>query len=251
MSTSAKSRHSSAAVPGRFATTRWSMVIDAGRNSSAGSRRALAELCEIYWYPLYAFIRRRGLHPDDARDQTQEFFAELLENETLRVADRERGRFRSFLLAAVCNFLSKQRRKAGARKRGGDRQSISFDFAAGEKRFALEPFHELTAEKIFERRWAMTLLEQVLARLRVELGTAGKQRHFEVLATYLGGSRRTVPYVKIAGQLQVTEGAVKVAVYRLRRRCRELLREEIAHTVANPAEIDEELRALFATVRGE
>jgi RNA polymerase sigma-70 factor (ECF subfamily) len=227
------------------------MVLKAGRSSSAAARRALAELCEIYWYPLYAFMRRRGLNSEDARDLTQEFFADLLAKETLRVADRQRGRFRSFLLTSAANFLAKERRQAGAQKRGGDRRMLSLDFAAGERRYALEPFHHLTAEKIYERRWAMTLLEQVLSRLRVEAEAAGKLPQFDLLIPYLGGSRQTVPYAKIAVQLQATEGAVKVAVHRLRQRCRTLLREEIAHTVSDAADIDDELRSLFATMRGE
>jgi RNA polymerase sigma-70 factor (ECF subfamily) len=227
------------------------MVLDAGRNSSTGSRRALADLCRIYWYPIYVFIRRRSSTAEDAQDLTQEFFAELLEKATLRVADPERGRFRSFLLAAVTNFLAKQRRKAGARKRGGHRPLLSLDLAAAEHRYAREPAHELTPEKIFERRWAMTLLEHVIAGLESEATTAGKLRQFELLAPFLGGSRQTVPYAAIARELEMTEGAVKVAVHRLRRHCRELLRAEIAQTVADPAEIDEELQALFATVRKE
>jgi RNA polymerase sigma-70 factor (ECF subfamily) len=252
MAPPAKIPPSSAANRGRFATTRWSIVLDAGRTSSAGARRALAELCEIYWYPLYAFMRRRGLDEEDARDLTQDFFAELLaKKKTLRVADRQRGRFRSFLLASAANFLANERRKASARKRGGDCRLLSLDFSAGERRYALEPFHHLTAEKIYERRWAMTLLEQVLGRLRMEATAAGKLPQFDLLTPYLGGSRQTVPYANIAGQLQATEGAVKVAVHRLRQRCRALLREEIAHTVADPADIDDELRSLFATVRGE
>lgn len=226
-------------------------MIDARRKTSAVSRRALAELCEVYWHPLYAFIRRRGLSPVDAQDLTQEFFAELLEKETLRVADRQRGRFRTFLLTAISHFLSNQRRKAEARKRGGNRRILSLDFAKGERLYSLEPFHDLTAEKIYERRWAMTLLEQVLDRLRDESVAAGKKEQFDALAPYLGGSRETVPYQEIAGRLKMTEGAVKVAVHRLRRRCRDVLRKEIAQTVADPAEIDHELQSLFATVRGE
>ena len=251
MSTYPKNRQSSAARAARFATTRWSMVLDAGRASSTSSRRALAELCRIYWYPIYVFIRRRDCTAEDAHDLTQDFFANLLEKATLRVADPERGRFRSFLLAAVTNFVAKQRRKAGARKRGGNRPPLSLDLAAAEQRFAREPSHELTAEKIFERRWAMTLLERVIAELKGEATAAGKLRQFELLAPFLGGSRQTVPYAAIARELEMTEGAVKVAVHRLRRRCRELLRAEVAQTVADPTEIDEELQALFATVRKE
>ena len=224
---------------------------DARRKTTAVSRRALAELCEVYWYPLYAFIRRRGLSSEDARDMTQGFFAELLEKETLQVADRQRGRFRSFLLAAASHFLSNQRRNARTLKRGGNRRLLALNFASGERRYSLEPFHELTAEKIYDRRWAMTLLDQVLDKLHGESVAAGKQELFDTLTPYLGGSRQTVPYQDVARRLKMTEGAVKVAVHRLRRRCRDVLRDEIAQTVADPAEIDDELRSLFASVRGD
>lgn len=226
-------------------------MVDAVRNSSADSRRALSELCAIYWYPLYAFVRQRGSNADDAQDLTQEFFAELLDKETLRVADRHRGRFRTFLLVAITNFLAKQRRKAGARKRGGGRAALPLDLAAGESRYLREPFHTLTAEKIYERRWAMTLLEQVMAGLKADASRAGKSLQFELLSPYLGGSRQTVPYETIARELMMSEGAVKVAVHRLRQRCRDRVRAEIAQTVASAAEIDDELRELFAKVRQE
>jgi RNA polymerase sigma-70 factor (ECF subfamily) len=251
MSVFPKKRQSSAENIARFVSTRWSIVNDARRKTSAVSRRALAELCEVYWYPLYAFIRRRGLSSEDAQDMTQAFFADLLEKETLQVADRQRGRFRSFLLTAASHFLSNQRRNARTRKRGGNRRLLALDFESGERRYTLEPFHELTAEKIYDRRWAMTLLDQVLDRLHRESVAAGKEEQFDTLKPYLGGSRQTVPYHEVAGRLKMTEGAVKVAVHRLRRRCRDVLREEIAETVADPAEIDDELRSLFATLRGE
>src|SRR5262245_42485956 len=249
MSYSRKNHRSSAPSPARFATTRWSMVVDAAQSSSASSRRALSELCAIYCYPLYAVVRRRGSNAEDAQDLTQEFFADLIGKETLRIADPQRGRFRTFLLAAVTNFLAKQRRKTRARKRGGDRAAISLDLSAAEKRYLLEPFHTLTAEKIYERRWAITLLEQVMAGLKEEAAHVGKLQQFERLAPYPGGSRLTVPYATIASELKMTEGAVKVAVHRLRQRCRDRLRAEIAQTVADAAEIDDELRELFANVR--
>jgi RNA polymerase sigma factor (sigma-70 family) len=225
----------------RFATTRWSVVLAAGGHGLPDSKQALATLCETYWYPLYAYLRRRGCRADEAQDLTQEFFAQLLEKDSLRVADPQRGRFRSFLLASLNHFLANQWRSAGAGKRGGRRVPIPLDFRSGESRYGLEPSHELTPEKIYQRRWA-------LSKLRDEFAGRGKLRLFEHLKAYLVMERSSVPYREVAAQLDMTEGAVKVAVHRLRRRCRELLREEIAHTVAEPAEIDEELRELFAAI---
>ena len=232
----------------RFATTRWSMVFQAGRGDSPDSRQALAALCEAYWYPLYAYVRRRGYGGDEAQDLTQEFFAHLLEKNTLRAADRRRGKFRSFLLSSLKHFLANQWRREGAQKRGGRRVAISLDFESGKKRYSLEPSHELTAEKIYVRRWALTLLEGALSKLREEFTARGKLRLFEQLKEFLGGRQSTMPYQEIAARLEMSEGAVKVAVHRLRRRCRELLREEIAQTVADPEEIDEELQELFAAM---
>lgn len=234
----------------RFATTRWSEVLAAGRGESCESRRALAGLCETYWYPLYAYVRRRGYRAEEAQDLTQEFFARLLEKDSLKAADPGRGRFRSFLLASLKNFLAKQWRRAAAQKRGGGRTPISLDFKSAESRYGLEPSHELTPEKIYRRRWALTLLQQVLGRLRGEYDRRGKLPLFDQLKEHLTGQQGTVPYGQIAGRLKLTEGAVKVAAHRLRRRCRELLREEIAQTVARPQEVDEELRELFAAMSG-
>ncbi len=237
------------APAGQFATTHWSMVLAAGRRGSTGSRRALAALCETYWYPLYAYVRRKGHSADEAADLAQEFFVHLLEKETLKVADQRRGRFRSFLLTAMNNFLAKQWRRATAQKRGGGRRLISLDFRDGESRYGMEPSHDLTAEKIYQRRWALTLLEAALDRLREEFERRGKIELFEQLRDFLVIDRSTVPYRQIAERLAMTEGAVKVAVHRLRRRCRELLREEIAQTVAEPEQIDDELRELFSAVQ--
>jgi RNA polymerase sigma factor (sigma-70 family) len=232
----------------RFRTTHWSIVIAAGRRSSPDGRDALATLCRVYWYPLYAYVRRQGHSPNDAQDLTQEFFARLLEKNIAGKADRARGKFRSFLLASLNRFLANEWRRAGARKRGDGRVALALDLAAGEGRYTLEPTHEVTAEKIYERRWAMTLLEQTLARLRDEFERSGKLDLFEHLKPYLGGDLRNVPYRQIAAELEKTEGAVKVAVHRLRQRCRELLRAEIAETVSGPEEVDEELRDLFEAV---
>jgi RNA polymerase sigma-70 factor (ECF subfamily) len=231
----------------RFATTHWSVVRAASR-SSPKSREALAALCEAYWYPLYAFVRRQGYSAPDAQDLTQEFFARLLEKNDLGVADRAKGRFRSFLLAAVKHFLSNQRDRARAKKRGGGRQVLSLDWDAGESRLGREPAHEITPERLFERRWALTILENVLARLRAEFEADGKYVLFARLKGVLTGETAGGRYAEIATELGMTAGAVKVAVHRLRRRYREILRDEIAHTVSDPAEIDAEIRELFAVL---
>jgi RNA polymerase sigma-70 factor (ECF subfamily) len=224
------------------------VVVAAGQSPSPESRRALASLCEAYWYPLYAYVRRKGHQPAEAQDLTQGFFAELLEKDRLRLADRQRGRFRSFLLASFGHFLANRSRAARAAKRGGGKVTLSLDFATAEARYEREPSHELTAERIFERRWALTLLDNAVTRLRDEYAQADKLRVFDHLKDCLGGGPDAAPYKQLAEQLDMTEGAVKVAVHRLRRRCRELLRAEIAETVASPEEIDDELRALFAVL---
>ena len=225
------------------------MVLAAGKDAASNADAALAALCQMYWYPLYAFVRRLGHQPADAQDLTQAFFARLLEKHYLRAADPERGRFRSFLLASCKHFLSKERDRAKAQKRGGGRKVLPLDFEAGERRYSLEPTHEATAEKVYERRWALTLLDQVFARLRNEFDRAGKRNEFDHLKVYLTGEATTLSYRDVAAELGMTEGAVKVAVHRLRRRYRELVREEIAHTVAGPDEVAEELRRLFAALR--
>jgi RNA polymerase sigma factor (sigma-70 family) len=232
----------------RFATTRWSIVVAAGQSPSPDAQQALSTLCEAYWYPLYAYIRRRGYAVDDAQDLTQAFFTEVLAKNRLSIADPRRGKFRSFLLTALKNFLAKQWRAEHAQKRGGTETLLPLDFLMAETRYSREPGHELTAEKIYERRWALTLLECVLARLASEQTAAGKSLLFDSLKTYLGGDQNGVPYREIADRIKMTEGAVKVAVHRLRRRYRELLHGEIADTVTDPEDIDDELRALFAAV---
>ena len=230
-----------------FATTRWSLVLSAGRDGRPESRKALAALCEAYWYPLYYYVRRRGHRAEEARDLTQEFFATLLEKESLRVADPARGRFRSFLVGSLSHFLANEWRRRTARKRGGGHGPLPFDLGSAEDRYSREPAHDLTPEKAFERRWAILLLDGALARLRDEYAAAGKAALFERLAPYLA-SRRAAAYGEVALALGLSEGAVKVAVHRLRRRCRDLLRAEVAQTVDDPAEVDEELRHLMSAV---
>jgi RNA polymerase sigma-70 factor (ECF subfamily) len=211
----------------------------------------LATLCQIYWYPLYAYARRHSTSAHDAQDLTQAFFAELLEKAYLQDADPERGKFRSFLLTAFKHFLSKERARANAQKRGGGRAVLSLDFQVGESRYHLEPVDHATPDKLYERGWALAILDQTLARLRQELANAGKEKLFECLKGALAGEGVQESYAQIADLLGLSESAIKVAVHRLRRRYQELLRAEIAQTVASPEEVDDELRDLFAAVRGK
>jgi RNA polymerase sigma factor (sigma-70 family) len=232
-----------------FATTRWSLVAAAGQGRSPQSQEALATLCQVYWYPLYAYARRHLPSAHDAQDQTQAFFAELLEKDYLQAADPRRGKFRSFLLTAFKHFLSKERERAGAQKRGGGRVPLSLDFQDEDRRYHLEPADPSTPETVYERRWALALLEQALARLREEMTNSGKEKLFERLKGALEGEGPQESYARIAGELGLSEQAVKVAAYRLRRRYQELLRAEIAQTVASPEEVEDELRDLFAALR--
>jgi RNA polymerase sigma-70 factor (ECF subfamily) len=207
-------------------------------------------LCQTYWYPIYAFIRRRGYSAIDAQDCTQEFFATLLEKDYVQDADRERGRFRTFLLTAVTRFLAKQRERERAAKRGGGRLVLSLDLDAGEGRYQLEPVEHWTPERLFERRWALTLLEQVLARLGERYAEQGKRDLFETLKVFLTYPETAGMHADLAAQLGMTEGALKVAVHRLRRRYREMLKDEITETVTHPDEMADELDTLMAALRG-
>lgn len=239
----------SSSGPQQFATTRWSVVLAAGARASPAGSQALATLCASYWYPLYAYVRRRGFDPHEAQDLTQEFFAHLLDSEAVGIATPERGRFRSFLLASLQNFLANHWRKETAQKRGGGKVVLSLDLAAGEERYVAEPAHELTPEKVYERRWALTLLQQVVDALAAEYAADGKGQLFEHLKPYLGGTLDGLPYADLANKIGMSVGSIKVAVHRLRRRCGDLLREQIAETVADPASVDDELRDLFAALR--
>ena len=228
-----------------FETTHWSLVVAAGRGDPARARAAMEKLCQSYWYPLYAFVRRTGFTAHDAEDSVQGFFAVCLEKNYLNAADESRGRFRSFLLIALKRFLSKERDKMRAHKRGGGQAPIALDGLTAEQRYALEPADPFSADKLFERRWALTLLEQVLSRLREEQAAAGKQETFEQMKEVLSSGGRGTPYAQLAARLGMSEGAVKVAVHRLRQRYRALLEREIANTVASPEEIEEERRYLL------
>ncbi|NBV22936.1 MAG: RNA polymerase sigma factor [Proteobacteria bacterium] len=246
---STASRNPRSNAPGHFVTTRWSQVVAAGRaEDPAHARTALEQLCQTYWYPLYAFVRRQGHSPHDAQDLTQEFFACLLERNALGAADRERGRFRSFLLATLKNFLRDEWDKLRAQKRGGGEAAVSLDAGDAESRYALEPVDTMTADRLYERRWAMLLLDRAVERLRAEHEAAGKLAQFETLKASLAGSRESQPYAELAAQLGLSEGAVKVAVHRLRQRYREVIRAEIAETVAGEAEVEAELKHLMAAL---
>ena len=229
---------------GHFQTTRWTLIRSADRGiESVSSRNALAELCEIYWYPLYAFARRRGAQSADAQEQVQEFLSELLSGSLFTKADAEAGRFRSFLLKAFQYFLSNQRREENAQKRGGQRKHVSLEIDSGETRYQLEPVDDVTAEKLYERQWAMTILEAAIARLRREYTDSGKSQLFERLLPHLTQDHEARPYAEIAESLVMQETAVKVAAYRMRQRYRDCLRSEIAETIhlEDDASIDEEL----------
>jgi RNA polymerase sigma-70 factor (ECF subfamily) len=235
--------------PRAFATSNWSMIVRAGASASAGTQAALADLCRIYWYPLYWFTRSRGLPQHDAEDLIQAFFEDMLRRNAIAQANATRGRFRTFLLTSLRNFHSHQRARAGALKRGGGSELISLDAVdAAEKRFRHEPVTESSAEKLFDQKWALSLLDTTLTRLGREYTAAAKQAWFRELKVVLWGGRGQVNYAEIAGRLSSTEGAVKVAVHRLRVHFKECLREEIAQTVLDPAEIDDEMRHLLAAV---
>ncbi|NCO42181.1 MAG: RNA polymerase subunit sigma-24 [Armatimonadetes bacterium CG_4_10_14_3_um_filter_66_18] len=227
------------------------MVAMAGDRSSPESGGALASLCEAYWYPLYAYVRRRGYSPDDAEDLTQEFFTTLLEKQTLRVADRERGRFRTFLLTALSNFLSKERVRASAQKRGGGQLPLSLDFSSAEDWYSREPADQSTPERIYERRWALTVLDRVRQRVRRRYVDVGKERLFDHLKVFLSGEDDAPPVRQLAQELCMAEGAVKMAVHRLRERYREALRNEIARMVPDPAEVDDEINSLLAALQSD
>ena len=231
-----------------FATTHWSVVLSAGQDDSPQSTEALETLCRTYWYPLYVYIRRRGHGVEDAQDLTQQFFTHFLQKGRFRVADRGRGRFRTFLLHALQHFLINEWKHAHRLKRGGGTPCFSLDADDAEHRYAADAAALMTPERVYEKRWALTLLEQVLARLQREYAEAGHGRVFEALAELLWGKDASVSYAQIGERLGMTEGAVRGAMHRLRERYRERLRAEVAHTVADLGELDEELRHLLSVV---
>ena len=230
---------------GRFPTTRWNLVVAAGDADAPGAERALADLCEAYWYPLYAFIRRNGHDPDRALDLIQEYFARLLERRAIAAADPARGRFRAFLLADCRHFLAHQREREGALRRGGGRAVLSIDARDAEGRYRLEQSDDQTPERLFEHAWALALLASVLAGLRREYEDSGRGETFEALKGVLTAGTPSASQAEVARRLGITEAAVQVAVHRLRRRYRDAIRAAIAATVADESEVDDELRALF------
>jgi len=229
-----------------FHTTRWTIVMSAAQSQAPGGESALAQLCRNYWYPLYMFARRRGHSPDDAQDLTQGFFLHLLEQRALGGVDRLKGKFRSFLLASFQNHLSDVADRARRIKRGGDKEFVGLDAEEAEELYRLEPVECLTAEKMFDARWAMTLLAEAFNRLRQEYALQGKTSAFEALKVFLDPINSVAPpsYEEIASRLQVSTGAVKTLIHRLRKRYTALLRDEVGRTVSDPAEIDEEIHAL-------
>jgi len=235
---------------GAFSTTHWSIVQGAGQDDSAGAAVALERLCRIYWYPVYAFVRRRGSSQHDAEDLTQGFFAYLLEKESFKKLDRQKGKFRSFMLSALTNFLNNEWDKQQTLKRGGGIQIVSLDETRAEEIYLHEPVDTLTPEKLFERRWAFAVVDRVFARLKQEYATADKLKLFGKLEHGLTREIKQDVCAEWAAALVMSEGAVKAALHRLRRRYGELLCEEIAHTVTTPEELNEEIRHLCEVMAG-
>jgi DNA-directed RNA polymerase specialized sigma24 family protein len=232
-----------------FPSTSWSLVVAAAANPTPDSRASLANICKAYWPPVYAFVRRTGYDPDQAQDLTQAFFATMLEKNYLGEANRERGRFRTFLLAAVKHFLANEWDKEHALKRGGGQTAVAIDPLEAEEWFAPEVVEERTPETLFARGWALSLLARVMEKLRVEYSGLGKADYFDKLSPLLDGDPPAKAYDALALELAASPGALRVAVHRMRRRYRDLLRAELAETVSTPAEIDEEIRFLLAALR--
>ena len=235
---------------GIFATTHWTVVLAAGRGDSKQADVALEELCRTYWYPLYAYVRRHGHSREDSEDLTQGFFARLLGKNYLEGVSSDKGKFRSFLLVALKRFMANEWDRANTQKRGSGVVPLSLDWQDAETRYQINPTDNLSPDKLYDRAWAVVVLEHVITRLRDESDVEGKAGVYEKLKPFLMVGKGDIPYAKAAEESKMTEGAVRVAVHRLRRRYRELLREEIAQTLANPAQADEELQALFSALAG-
>jgi len=235
-------------LPGRsgFPTTRWTLVVAAANPDRTEARSALVSLCEKYWYPLYAYLRRRGYPADQAQDLTQEFFVRVLEGRYLDRADPDTGRFRSFLMSSLKFFVADEEDRNRAHKRGGG-ALVPLEFSSGEERYQREPAHDETPERIFERGWALSVLEGVVERLRSEFVQHGRPEHFERLKVFLLG-QSDAPYASLAREMNTSEGALKVAIHRLRKRYRELFRQEIADTVVDPVDVESELRHLASVL---
>ena len=236
--------------PAVFATTHWSVVLAAGQLDSPQTADALEKLCRTYWHPLYAYVRRAGYGPEDSQDLTQAFFASLLQKDAIARADPDRGRFRSFLLASLKHFLADHRDKARAQKRGGGWEWLELDTEHAEAAYLREPVDAMTPDRVYERRWAMTLMEEAMTRLRNEQRAAGTPDQFDILSTLLLDDSHSANYSDAARRLGLSANAVAAVVYRLRKRYRHLIRAEIAQTVAGPAEVEAELKHLLAAISG-
>jgi DNA-directed RNA polymerase specialized sigma24 family protein len=234
--------------PRLFATTHWSVVLAAGRGTTGEAQTALETLCRAYWYPIYVYVRRKGHGPDDAQDLTQEFFSQLIRKEHLRLADRNKGRFRNFLLATLDYFLAREWSRAHRQKRGGQFIFISLDQQAADDRYKLEPADGRTPEEAYAKQWALTVLKQTMDLFERECTASGKGALFEATRHLLSGERGGAAYAEISARLGLAEGAIRVAVHRLRQRYAELLRSEIAQTVGSPEEVDEELQYLLSVL---
>jgi RNA polymerase sigma-70 factor (ECF subfamily) len=233
-----------------FATTRWTVVLAAGNRSMPAADVALEELCRTYWYPLYAYVRRHGHSREDAEDLTQSFFARFLQKNYLEKLRSEHGKFRAFLIASLKHFLANEWDRSQRQKRGGGVPTLSLDWQDADARYQIDPADNLSPDKLYDRAWAVTLLERVISRLREEHAADGKALLFDRLKPFLMLGHGEIPYAQAAAGLAVTEGAARVAVHRLRRRYRELLREEIGQTLSDPAQMEEEMRALFCAFAG-
>ncbi len=232
----------------QFTTTHWSQIVLAGQAAGEQARAALERLCQIYWYPLYAYVRRRGYGPEDAEDLTQEFLARLLRDNFFAKADRSKGKFRSFMLASLNHVLANACERSRTLKRGGGQVLLSLDIEEGERRYREEPTTDESPEKLYERQWALTLLDQALRRLREEYVSRGREDQFERLKCFLGCEGEERSYAELAARDQTTPNAIAAAVYRLRQRYRELVREQISPTVSGPEELEQELQYLFAAL---
>jgi RNA polymerase sigma factor (sigma-70 family) len=232
----------------RFATTHWTVVLAAGSPDSSRYREALETLCQTYWFPLYAYLRRTGFGIHEAEDYTQEFFGKLLDRHSLSRVTPGPGKFRSFLITALKNHIADQREKDNALKRQGSRRMLSLDFHNAESRYALQTASSLTPEALFRKSWALEILDRAMNRLEIDMARMNKTHLLDLARGHLGGKDSSTPHRKLAEQLGVTEGAAKVAVHRMRKRYREILRQEIAQTVSMPEQIDEEIHDLFAAL---
>jgi RNA polymerase sigma-70 factor (ECF subfamily) len=228
-----------------FATTHWTVVLAAGKRHTPQSDHALEELCRTYWFPLYAYVRRRGHTKEDAEDLTQAFFARFLEKNYLEGLSAERGRFRAFLLASLKHFLANEWDKSQRQKRGGGATHLSLDWLSGETKFQLADTTEPSPDKVFDREWALALLERVITRLQEECTADGREKTFEQLKSLLTTDKTTISYPQAAAALGISEDTARVTVHRLRKRYRQLLRNAITQTLADPAQVDEEMQALF------